>query len=974
MATDLASVRVVARIRPDKSLSESDQAIKVTGPSTVQIRAAETYTFSSVLGPQSSQADAYQTVCGDVPNTTTGDGSNLLQVSAFVTEALNGFNTTVIAYGQTGSGKTHTMMGNEDGIIPRLAKDLFTGLEQLVKTRKAEEGTLNITVRVSFVEIYRERLRDLLNVMSTKPIRIREGINSKVIVEGVEEEFVTSHHELLEVMRRGNGARSVAATKMNEDSSRSHSVFTLKIEQQDQETGDTIESKIQLVDLAGSEQVKRTGAAGDRLEEAKAINLSLSCLGNVVSALVEKKSFVPYRDSKLTRLLQDSLGGTAKTCLIVTLSPSPLDEAESHSTLRFGQRAQRVQNKVTKNVRRSADELERLLAKAEEELILLREQLAGGHPTSNPSQGPQTPPGAPSLPVAYDQDNEELKEQLLQRIEELEFQTEKLQRQLDETLQEKSRVEKQNMKSQLQLSDALLREKRLEVDLDSLKAELAQVRQSRKDDLMTESSQFVDDVTHLTEKCVKYQMLLVERDEEIEFLKTGKVDQVWVVLREAQQKLKELEMSREQMNSELAICRMQLKNRQEHIDALQYSHTRVQKNLLTEIDSLEAKVKDTCEELKRYKLIVDGKKHSKIVSRPVRASQFRGSPPSQVGKSPNSSISFTSPTSSFVSGSSPIKKASVAVAETIEGSADRNNQSFQSNSFESFVEEKKSNAGPNSPVKSANNDEAKEESFASLAQLEEKDSSLLQIVPFKLIDQKTDLVKLKLLPERQFFFPPNDTSVIVGQEWTLDGKGGTDLGFGSAVYPTAIAMSYFLATPNAHLELEGKRVLEIGCGTALVGLTASKCGRASYVLCTDGDAQTVSLAEKNIRRNDVPSESISARQLLWGHIENFEDLDNGTPFEVIIATDVVAYPYWENMPLLLKTFISLRDRYQRKYGGPLVAPGRFEILLGYTPRNIKEKEFFEWLSDEQFKYKRIPKELVHPDFVQDENVQLFSIM
>ena len=316
------------------------------------------FTFDAALPESATQEQVFLATCGSM-----------------VDRVLAGFNATVLAYGQTGSGKSHTMMGPsiDDavgmGVIPRLAVELFRALEKHGSSSGSPTLTIEATCRVTFVEIYRERLQDLLDASANKPPpRVRELDGGRVVVEGLEELFVSSAADVLSALRKGNAMRSVGATRMNADSSRSHSVFTLTLEQTNRADGTQTVSKLVLVDLAGSESVKRTGAAGDRLEEAKSINQSLSALGNCVNALVEKRAHVPFRDSKLTRLLQDSLGGRAVTCLIVTLSPAPENAVETLSTLRFGQRAKKVQNRVVKNVRRTVEELEKLLAEAEERL------------------------------------------------------------------------------------------------------------------------------------------------------------------------------------------------------------------------------------------------------------------------------------------------------------------------------------------------------------------------------------------------------------------------------------------------------------------------------------------------------------------------------------------------------------------------------------------------------------------------------
>lgn len=275
----------------------------------------------------------------------------------------------------TGTGKTFTMEGNihdkkMKGIIPRSVEALFDGISE------ADEN-IEFTFKVSYVEIYMEKIRDLLDDTRTKNnLTIREDKVKGIYIAGVTEEYVTSHEELLSIMSAGASNRAVAATGMNEGSSRSHSVFTITVGQRDTMTNATKSGKLVLVDLAGSEMVRKTNASGQQLEEAKMINKSLSALGQVIFALTdEKQNHVPYRDSKLTRILQDSLGGNSKTVLIIACSPSSYNAPETVSTCRFGTRAKSIQNKVTVNQTRSVEELELLLSRSEKTVETLNAEI-----------------------------------------------------------------------------------------------------------------------------------------------------------------------------------------------------------------------------------------------------------------------------------------------------------------------------------------------------------------------------------------------------------------------------------------------------------------------------------------------------------------------------------------------------------------------------------------------------------------------
>lgn len=284
-----------------------------------------------------------------------------------VDDILNGYNGTVFAYGQTGAGKSYTMMGSNidddagKGVIPRIVEQIFASI-------LASPGTIEYTVRVSYMEIYMERIRDLLAPQNDN-LPVHEEKNRGVYVKGLLEIYVSSVQEVYEVMRRGGNARAVAATNMNQESSRSHSIFVITISQKNVETGSAKSGQLFLVDLAGSEKVGKTGASGQTLEEAKKINKSLSALGMVINSLTDgKSSHIPYRDSKLTRILQESLGGNSRTTLIINASPSSYNDSETLSTLRFGMRAKAIKNKAKINAEISPAELKAMLKKAESQV------------------------------------------------------------------------------------------------------------------------------------------------------------------------------------------------------------------------------------------------------------------------------------------------------------------------------------------------------------------------------------------------------------------------------------------------------------------------------------------------------------------------------------------------------------------------------------------------------------------------------
>ena len=247
------------------------------------------------------------------------------------------------------------------GIIPRIVEQMFASILR-------SPGNIEYTVRVSYMEIYMERIRDLLAPQNDN-LPVHEEKSRGVYVKGLLEIYVSSVQEVYEVMRRGGAARATAATNMNQESSRSHSIFVITITQKNIETGSAKSGQLFLVDLAGSEKVGKTGASGQTLEEAKKINKSLSALGMVINSLTDGKStHIPYRDSKLTRILQESLGGNSRTTLIINCSPSSYNDQETLSTLRFGVRAKAIKNKAKVNAELSPLELKQLLKKAQNQV------------------------------------------------------------------------------------------------------------------------------------------------------------------------------------------------------------------------------------------------------------------------------------------------------------------------------------------------------------------------------------------------------------------------------------------------------------------------------------------------------------------------------------------------------------------------------------------------------------------------------
>lgn len=356
-----SNIRVICRFRP---INEKEKLICAENQCVEFPKDNKTV----VINPQSEQGGPHNFVF-DYVFTPAAEQENVYNIAAkpIVEAVMLGFNGTVFAYGQTSSGKTFTMTGpdmadpNLMGIIPRMVLTVFNNIE-------SADAKIEFQVKVGYCEIYLEKIKDLLDTSKVN-LKVHEDRTRGVYIADLSEEYVSSGEEVYQLMKIGTENREVAFTNMNAGSSRSHSIFILTITQTNSADYSAKTGKLYLVDLAGSEKIGKTGAAGKRLEEAKTINKSLTMLGSVINALTDgKSSHVPYRDSKLTRVLQDSLGGNSKTSLIVTCSPSPYNEAETISTLRFGVRAKAIKNKPKVNREYTVNELKLMLAQAKDEI------------------------------------------------------------------------------------------------------------------------------------------------------------------------------------------------------------------------------------------------------------------------------------------------------------------------------------------------------------------------------------------------------------------------------------------------------------------------------------------------------------------------------------------------------------------------------------------------------------------------------
>ncbi|XP_037705104.1 kinesin-like protein KIF1A isoform X23 [Choloepus didactylus] len=380
-----ASVKVAVRVRPFNSREMSRDSkciIQMSGSTTTIVNPKQPketpksfsfdYSYWSHTSPEDINYASQKQVYRDI-------GEEMLQ------HAFEGYNVCIFAYGQTGAGKSYTMMGKQEkdqqGIIPQLCEDLFSRINDTTN------GNMSYSVEVSYMEIYCERVRDLLNPKNKGNLRVREHPLLGPYVEDLSKLAVTSYNDIQDLMDSGNKARTVAATNMNETSSRSHAVFNIIFTQKrhDAETNITTEkvSKVSLVDLAGSERADSTGAKGTRLKEGANINKSLTTLGKVISALAEmdsgpnknkkkkKTDFIPYRDSVLTWLLRENLGGNSRTAMVAALSPADINYDETLSTLRYADRAKQIRCNAIIN----EDPNNKLIRELKDEVTRLRDLL-----------------------------------------------------------------------------------------------------------------------------------------------------------------------------------------------------------------------------------------------------------------------------------------------------------------------------------------------------------------------------------------------------------------------------------------------------------------------------------------------------------------------------------------------------------------------------------------------------------------------
>ncbi|KAI3523586.1 hypothetical protein L1887_01816 [Cichorium endivia] len=382
-------VKVIVRMRPpSKNEADGEIIVQKTSGDSLSIL-GQPFTFDSVADASSTQVDIFHLV-----------GAPLVE------NCIAGFNSSVFAYGQTGSGKTYTIWGpsnalleeelsnDQQGLTPRVFDRLFSRINE--EQNKHADKQLIYQCRCSFLEIYNEQITDLLDPAQGN-LQIREDTKTGVYVENLREESVCSIKDVTQLLKKGLSNRRTGATSINMESSRSHSVFTCVVESRCKSMDGLSSlktSRINLVDLAGSERQKSTGAAGERLKEAGNINRSLSQLGNLINILAEvsqtgKQRHIPYRDSKLTFLLQESLGGNAKLAMVCAISPAESCKSETFSTLRFAKRAKAIKNKAVVNEQMQDDvnTLREVIRQLKDELLRMKENTNQGDPSGKYSTG-----------------------------------------------------------------------------------------------------------------------------------------------------------------------------------------------------------------------------------------------------------------------------------------------------------------------------------------------------------------------------------------------------------------------------------------------------------------------------------------------------------------------------------------------------------------------------------------------------------
>ncbi|CAJ0918210.1 unnamed protein product, partial [Mesorhabditis belari] len=533
------SVRVICRCRP-----LNDREKKLNSKICVEMEGSSGR--ASLVSDDSPQKDF--TFDGAYFIDSTGEQIYNEIVYPLVENVIEGYNGTVFAYGQTGAGKTFSMQGvmevaAQRGIIPRAFEHIFLATATTPDTK--------FLVHCSYLEIYNEEVRDLLGDVRDQKLDIKEHSERGVYVAGLSMHVCHNVNDCQDLMNKGFANRHVGSTNMNAVSSRSHSIFTVYVEALN-EQGTIRMGKLHLVDLAGSERQSKTGAVGDRFKEATKINLSLSALGNVISALVDGKSkHIPYRDSKLTRLLQDSLGGNTKTIMIACISPSDDNYDETLSTLRYANRAKNIKNKPKIN----EDPKDALLREYQEEIERLKGMLGGG------SGGGGGGAGIPAISnFDVDAEREKLRAEFEEAMNELRaaYQSEQLSKQkVEEDLQElKRQYESANAEIDA-MSKAGLDPSEAKKRLELIQQQLVGGEQANNEDLKKGRMKKLKDAETKTQRLAA--ALNVHKDDPLLHVYSStqeKLDAVTAQYQKEQRKVKALESEIEDLQGEFELDRL----------------------------------------------------------------------------------------------------------------------------------------------------------------------------------------------------------------------------------------------------------------------------------------------------------------------------------------------------------------------------------------------------------------------------------
>lgn len=583
MSKKVESVKVSVRCRPlsSKEITDNRECIVIVdtkkseliikNPKNDSSEPPKTFTYDYAYGPKSSQEQIYCDTAYPI-----------------VESVLEGYNGTIFAYGQTGTGKTFTMEGSETppedrGILPRAFEQIFYGVESHPQTQ--------FLICASFLEIYNEEVHDLLSKNSKNKLDIKENAEGVFYVKDLTSIVVKSINEMKEVMEAGRKNRHTGQTLMNLDSSRSHCIFSIKVETSEVDKAGMNHykaAKLNLVDLAGSERQMKTGATGDRLKEATNINKSLLTLGNVISALVDGVStHIPYRDSKLTKLLQDSLGGNTRTAMIANIGPADWNYDETISTLRYANRAKNIQNKPKIN----EDPKDALLREFQDEITRLRAQLesqGGSLSLEQASMGGQILGKAKIVEVEkvikvenkekiaemekkLSQETEEMKNMILNRKKQIETQKnlaeDEKQRLLDElqktTEDQQKEKEKQSqlIKKLKQMEEKLVQGSQMmenavrqEQELQKAKIEL-EMRARQEKQLERELRKRAEENLNLEQKFSNQQEEIEDKNKKLKLL-YSKYQATTSEIRDLQH---ELQLERQDLIDEIRIITQQLK-------------------------------------------------------------------------------------------------------------------------------------------------------------------------------------------------------------------------------------------------------------------------------------------------------------------------------------------------------------------------------------------------------------------------------